>query len=94
MIEEKINGTSKGFIMSVSFAENIVFAKNIGEFVEKADFSEKSENLYYTFGMFVHGRRDCRYIKGKEDNFLKVFDSLDDAFNAGYRRCNNPNCFL
>ena len=94
MVEEKLNGTSKGFIMSVSFAGNIAFADSIGEFVRKADFSDKSKDLYFAFGMFVHGRRDCRYIKGKSDNFLKVFDSLDEAFDMGYHRCNNPNCFL
>ena len=69
-----------------------VVADSIEDFVGKLNIDTNIS--YYALNMFVHGRRECRYIRNKPDNMIKVFDSLDDALKAGFQKCNNPNCFL
>ena len=92
LVEEKLNGTSKGFVMNNAFSRTVTFADSIEDFVGKLNIDTNIS--YYALNMFVHGRRECRYIRNKPDNMIKVFDSLDDALKAGFQKCNNPNCFL
>ena len=86
-VNEIANKTSKGFIMSRDKAKEICFAVSI------SDFLNKINSKYYATGYYVHGRRDCTYIKNKPDNSIQVFDSLDTALNAGYKKCTENSCF-
>lgn len=86
-VNEIVNRTSKGFIISRDKAKEICFANTISDFLSKID------TKYYAVGYYVHGRRDCMYIANKPDESLHIYNSIDDAINVGYKKCTNFACF-
>lgn len=86
-VRELENGTSKGFIINREKAKEISFASSILEFISKIN------TKYYANGYYVHGRRDCLYIANKPEDALCVFDSLEEALRAGYKKCTKDSCF-
>ena len=86
-VEEKENGTSKGFLVRRDVAKKYCYANSI------EDFIKIMQKKYYAHGYYYHGKRDCKYIVNKNEDSLKVFKDEQEAQNAGYTRCTSKDCF-
>jgi len=86
-VKEKLNGTSKGFIINRARARELACAVDIKEFIGLL------QRKYYAHGCYYHGNRQCKYIMFKKDSDLRVFSTVEDAEASNYKRCTNLKCF-